>query len=62
MFRSQICTVKLNLRPEIGLTYAISIVKWFLDICLRKYILLLFFFAEFQKLMFHNNIVNISEK
>ena len=26
---SQICTLKLNLRPKIGLTCAISIVKWF---------------------------------
>ena len=27
MFGSQICTLKLDLRQEIGLTYAISIVK-----------------------------------
>ena len=61
VFCSQIFTVKLNLRPKIGLTYAISIVKWFFrSFCLRKYFLL--FFAEFKLLMFHNNIVKISEK
>ena len=27
LFFSRICTLKLNLRPKIGLTYAISIVK-----------------------------------
>ena len=61
VFYFQICTLKLNLSPEIGLTYAISIVKWFFgNFCLNKYCLL--FFAEFELLMFHNNIVKISEK
>ena len=32
LFCSQICTIKLNLRPKIGLTYAISIVKWLFGI------------------------------
>ena len=32
VFCSQIFTVKLNLRPKIGLTYAISIVKWFFGV------------------------------
>ena len=32
----------------------------FLDFCLSKHFLL--FFAEFELLMFHNNIVKISEK
>ena len=32
VFDSQVCTLKLNLRPKIGLTYAISIVKWFFGI------------------------------
>ena len=32
VFRSQIYTLKLNLRPKIGLTYAISIVKWLFGI------------------------------
>ena len=32
----------------------------FLNFCLSKYFLL--FFAEFELLMFHNNIVKISEK
>ena len=32
----------------------------FLNFCLRKYFLL--FFAEFELLVFHNNIVKISEK
>ena len=32
----------------------------FWNFCLRKYFLL--FFAEFELLMFHNNIVKISEK
>ena len=60
---SQICTLKLNLRIKISLTYTLSIVKrfiFFFNFRLRKYILL--FFAEFELLMFHNNIVNISEK
>ena len=59
VFCSQIFTVKLNLRPKVGLTYANSIEKK-LFFCLRK--LLLFFCAEFELLMFHNNIVKISEK
>ena len=32
VFDFQICTRKLNLSPEIGLPYAISIVKWFFGI------------------------------
>ena len=32
VFCSQICTLKLNLWPNIGLNYAISIVKWFFGI------------------------------
>ena len=32
VFCSQIFTVKLNLRPKIGLTYTISIVKWFFGV------------------------------
>ena len=32
VFYFQICPLKLNLSPEIGLTYAISIVKWFFGI------------------------------
>ena len=32
VFCSQICTLKLNLSPKIGLTYAISIVKWLFGI------------------------------
>ena len=32
VFCSQICTLKLYLSPRIGLTYAISIVKWFFEI------------------------------
>ena len=32
----------------------------FLEFCFRKYVLL--FFAEFELLMFHNNIGKISEK
>ena len=60
VFCSQIFTLKLNLWPKIGLAYAISIVKWFFwNFCRRKYFLL--FFAEFELLMFHNNIVKISE-
>ena len=35
---SQIFTVKLNLWPKIGLTYAISIVKWFLEFFVFEYI------------------------
>ena len=50
---SQICTLKLNLHRNIGLTYAISIVNDFLEFCLWKYFLL--FFAEFK-------IVEISQQ
>ena len=32
VFCSHIFTVKLNLQPKIGLTYAISIVKWFFGV------------------------------
>ena len=60
VFCSQIFTLKLNLWLKVGLTYAISIVKGFFGIFLRKYFSL--FFAEFELLMFHNNIVKISEK
>ena len=60
-FCPPIFTLKLNLRPKIGLTNAISIVKWlFFKLLSKKYFLL--FFAEFELNMFHNNIVNISEK
>ena len=59
VFCSQKCTLKFNLLPKI--TYAISIVKWFFFyFCLRKYFLL--FLTEFELLMFHSNIVKISEK
>ena len=52
---------KIKLTVKIGLTYAISTVKWFFFIfCLRKHFLL--FFAEFELLTFHNNIVKILEK
>ena len=61
VFCSQIFTLQLNLQPKIDLTYAISTVKWFFwNFCLRKYFLL--FFVEFESLMFHTNIVDISEK
>ena len=60
VFCSQMITLKLNLRPNIGLTYVMSIVKWFfLNFCRRKYFLL--FFAEFELLMFHNNTVKVWE-
>ena len=46
---------------KIGLTYAISIVKWFFfSVLSKKYGFL--FFAELELLVFHNNIVTISEK
>ena len=49
------------LHPKVGLTYAISIVKWFFGIfVLEKYFLL--FFAEFELQTFYNNIVKNSEK
>ena len=32
VFCSQMCTLKLNLLPKVGMTYAISIVKWFFEI------------------------------
>ena len=35
-------------------------IKVIFNVCLRKYFLL--FFAELELLMFHNNIVKISEK
>ena len=37
---SQILTLKLNLRPNIGLTYAISIVKWYFEIFVLENIFL----------------------
>ena len=54
-------TLKLNLRPKIDLTYAITIVKWFFGIFDEEW---LFFtvLAEWELLMFHNNIVKISEQ
>ena len=44
---------------KIGLTYTISIVKE----CSSKkiFLFILFFFAEFELFMFHNNIVKISQ-
>ena len=61
VFCSQIFTLKLNLHQKLGLTYAISIVKcFFWNFIVKKYFLS--FFAEFELLMFHNNIVKISEK
>ena len=49
------------------MTYAISIVKWFFEFFTKKilytfiwkYCILLF--AEFELLMFHNDIVKLSE-
>ena len=61
VFCSQIFTIKLNLWPKIDLTYAISIVKWFLGVFVLENIFLLFF-AEFKLLMFHNSIVKTPEK
>ena len=61
MFVSQIYTLKLNLWPKIDLPYAISKVKRFLEF-LSKKIFFLFFIPKFELLMFHNNIVKISEK
>ena len=58
---SQIFTVKLNLRPKNWsdpCNFYSKVIFW--SFCLRKYFLL--FFAEFKLLMFHNNIVKISEK
>ena len=65
---SQICPLKLNLRPQVGLTYGIYFhfffffffFFFFLNFRLRKY--LLRFFAEFEFWMFHSNLVKISEK
>ena len=61
VFCSQIFTVKFNLRSKIGLIYAISIVKWLFGVFVLENNFLLFF-TEFKLLMFHNNIVKISEK
>ena len=47
-FGFQIISIKLILWPKMGLTCAISIVNWN-------------FFTDFKLLMFHNNIVKISE-
>ena len=54
-------TKKLKLRPKVGpdLSNFYSKVIFF-NFCLRKYFLR--FFAEFELLMFYNNIVKISEK
>ena len=54
-------TLKLNLQPKFGLTYAISREKIFSGIFDLGNIFL-FFFAEFELLMFQNNIMKISEK
>ena len=43
VFCSQICTLKLNLVPKIGLTYASSIVKWFF---LNFYLRIYFYFSS----------------
>ena len=52
---------KINFMVKImGLTYAISIVNWIFGNFLLKNIFLLFF-TDFKLLMFHNNIVKISE-
>ena len=45
VFCSQIFTLKLNLQPKVGMSYAISKMI-FGNFCLRKYVLL--FFAEFK--------------
>ena len=52
---------KTKFTAQIGLTYAISLLKYF---CFGIFILesiSCYFFAKFELLMFHNNIVNISE-
>ena len=36
VFCSQICTLKINLRPKIGLTYAICLVKWLFGILVEE--------------------------
>ena len=61
VFCSQIFKVKFNSQPEISLTYAISIVKRSFGVYVLVNIFLLFL-AEFELLIFHNNIVKISEK
>ena len=62
MFYSQIFTLKLNLRAKFGLTYSISIVRWIIRTLSKKIFFFLLFFAEFELLMFHNNIVKSSVK
>ena len=42
VFCSQIYTLKLNLSPKVGLTYAISIVKWFFEMFVLVNIFYLF--------------------
>ena len=60
VFCSQIYTLKLNLWPKIGLTYASSKEKWYFFFnFVEENILFLFSFAKFELLMFHNNIVKI---
>ena len=54
-------TTKLNLRPNIGLTYAISTVKCCFFLILYKKIFFTFL-CWIWILMFHNIIVKISEK
>ena len=58
---SQIFTLKLNLQPKVGLTYAISIVKWLVwNFKLRKHFLV--FFAAFELWLFYNNIAKFQKK
>ena len=61
------CILVSNIYPKIKFTaknwpdlcnFNSKVIFW--NFCLRKYFLL--FFAEFELLMFHNNIVKISEK
>ena len=54
--------LKLNLRPKIGLTYALSIINCFFPFNFFSKKLFLLFFAEFKLLIFHNSIVKSSEK
>ena len=56
MICSQIFTLKLNLWPKIGLTYAVN---WIIGEKILE--CFWFFFIEFKLLMFHNNTVKISE-
>ena len=61
VFYSQIFTQKLKLRQKLVWPMQfLQLSDFFFNFCLRKYFLL--FFAEFELLMFYNNIVKISEK